>query len=303
MEEQKNRKQNDYMIRGIAANNEIRCFAITGRDLVDKARLSHGTSPVATAALGRTMMGALMMSDMLKNDDDLLTIRFDGDGPLGSIVVTADHHGNVKGYVQQPLVMLPLKADGHLDVGRAVGKGTLTVIRDLDLKDTYNGQIAIHSGEIADDLTHYFAESEQIPSSVGLGVLVDTDHTVKRAGGFLIQLMPFASDETISRLENNLSAIRYVTEMLEDGMTPEDMLREALNGFDDLRITDTTEVQFFCNCSRDRVSRALALLGDEELASMIRDQKPVELSCSFCGRKYAFSVAELEQIKAKAQHK
>lgn len=303
MEEQKNRKQNDYMIRGIAANNEIRCFAITGRDLVDKARLSHGTSPVATAALGRTMMGALMMSDMLKNDDDLLTIRFDGDGPLGSIVVTADHHGNVKGYVQQPLVMLPLKADGHLDVGRAVGKGTLTVIRDLDLKDTYNGQIAIHSGEIADDLTHYFAESEQIPSSVGLGVLVDTDHTVKKAGGFLIQLMPFASDETISRLENNLSAIRYVTEMLEDGMTPEDMLREALNGFDDLRITDTTEVQFFCNCSRDRVSRALALLGDEELASMIRDQKPVELSCSFCGRKYAFSVAELEQIKAKAQHK
>lgn len=303
MEEQKNRKQNDYMIRGITANNEIRCFAITGRDLVDKARLSHGTSPVATAALGRTMMGALMMSDMLKNDDDLLTIRFDGDGPLGSIVVTADHHGNVKGYVQQPLVMLPLKADGHLDVGRAVGKGTLTVIRDLDLKDTYNGQIAIHSGEIADDLTHYFAESEQIPSSVGLGVLVDTDHTVKKAGGFLIQLMPFASDETISRLENNLSAIRYVTEMLEDGMTPEDMLREALNGFDDLRITDTTEVQFFCNCSRDRVSRALALLGDEELTSMIMDQKPVELSCSFCGRKYEFSVAELEQIKAEAQHK
>lgn len=303
MEEQKNRKQNDYMIRGIAANNEIRCFAITGRDLVDKARSSHGTSPVATAALGRTMMGALMMSDMLKNDDDLLTIRFDGDGPLGSIVVTADHHGNVKGYVQQPLVMLPLKADGHLDVGRAVGKGTLTVIRDLDLKDTYNGQIAIHSGEIADDLTHYFAESEQIPSSVGLGVLVDTDHTVKKAGGFLIQLMPFASDETISRLEKNLSAIRYVTEMLEDGMTPEDMLREALNGFDDLRITDTTEVQFFCNCSRDRVSRALALLGDEELTSMIRDQKLVELSCSFCGRKYEFSVAELEQIKAEAQHK
>ena len=303
MEEQKNGKQNDYMIRGIAANNEIRCFAITGRDLVDKARLSHGTSSVATAALGRTMMGALMMSDMLKNDDDLLTIRFDGDGPLGAIVVTADHHGNVKGYVQQPLVMLPLKADGHLDVGRAVGKGTLTVIRDLDLKDTYNGQIAIHSGEIADDLTHYFAESEQIPSSVGLGVLVDTDHTVKKAGGFLIQLMPFASDETISRLEKNLSAIRYVTEMLEDGMTPEDMLREALNGFDDLRITDTTEVQFFCNCSRDRVSRALALLGDEELTSMIRDQKPVELFCSFCGRKYEFSVAELEQIKAEAQHK
>lgn len=291
------------MIRGIAGNNEIRCFAVTGRDLVEKARAAHGTSPVATAALGRTMMGALMMSDMLKNDDDLLTIRFDGDGPLGSIVVTADHHGNVKGYVQQPLVMLPLKADGHLDVGRAVGKGTLTVIRDLDMKDTYNGQIAIHSGEIADDLTHYFAESEQIPSSVGLGVLVDTDHTVKKAGGFLIQLMPFASEETISRLEKNLSSIRYVTEMLEDGMTPEDMLREVLKGFDDLRITDKTKVQFHCNCSRDRVSRALSLLGEKELTSMIEEKKPVELSCSFCGRKYAFSVAELEEILEKIRSK
>lgn len=289
----------DYMIRGIAGNNEIRCFAVTGRNLVDKARAAHGTSPVATAALGRTMMGALMMSDMLKNEDDLLTIRIDGDGPLGSIVVTADHHGNVKGYVQQPLVMLPLKADGHLDVGRAVGKGTLTVIRDLDMKDTYNGQIAIHSGEIADDLTHYFAESEQIPSSVGLGVLVDTDQTVKKAGGFLIQLMPFASEETISRLEKNLSSIRYVTEMLEDGMTPEDMLREALSGFDDLRITDKTKVQFYCNCSRERVERALSLLGERELTSMIEEQKPAELSCSFCGSKYVFSIAELEEIRRK----
>ena len=297
-QEEKNREtEQDYMIRGIAANNEVRCFAVTGRGLVDKARRSHGTSPVATAALGRTMMGALMMSDMLKNEDDLLTIRFDGDGPLGSIVVTVDHHGNVKGYVQQPLVMLPLKKDGHLDVGRAVGKGTLTVIRDLDMKDTYNGQIAIHSGEIADDLTHYFAESEQIPSSVGLGVLVDTDQTVKKAGGFLIQLMPFASEETIQRLEKNLSHIRYVTEMLEDGMTPEDMLKEALAGFDDLRITDRTPVQFYCNCSRDRVQRALTLLGEKELNSMIEENKPVELSCSFCGSKYAFSIAELEAIR------
>ena len=303
MEDQKKNNSEDYMIRGIAGNDEIRCFAVTGRNLVEKARDAHGTSPVATAALGRTMLGALMMSDMLKNDDDLLTVRFDGDGPLGSIVVTADHHGNVKGYVQQPLVMLPLKADGHLDVGRAVGKGTLTVIRDLDMKNTYNGQIAIHSGEIADDLTHYFAESEQIPSSVGLGVLVDTDHTVKKAGGFLIQLMPFASEETIRRLEKNLSSIRYVTEMLEDGMTPEDMLREALRGFDDLRITDETKVQFHCNCSRERVSRALSLLGEKELTSMIEEKKPVELSCSFCGRKYAFSVAELEKIRENVRNK
>ena len=288
----------DYMIRGIAANDEIRCFAVTGRELVDQARAAHGTSPVATAALGRTMMGALMMSDMLKNEDDLLTIRFDGDGPLGAIVVTADHHGNVKGYVQQPLVMLPLKADGHLDVGGAVGKGTLTVIRDMGMENAYNGQIAIHSGEIADDLTHYFAESEQIPSSVGLGVLVDTDLSVKKAGGFLIQLMPFASEETISRLEQNLSSIRYVTDMMEDGLSPEDMLREALAGFDDLKITDKTPVQFHCNCSRDRVSRALMLIGKEELTSMIEEAKPVELSCQFCGSKYSFSTAELEEIRS-----
>ena len=290
----------DYMIRGIAANNEIRCFAVTGRDLVEKARVSHGTSPVATAALGRTMMGALMMSDMLKNDDDLLTIRFDGDGPLGSIVVTGDRHGNVKGYVQQPLVMLPLKADGHLDVGGAVGKGMLTVIRDLDMKNSYNGQIAIHSGEIADDLTHYFAESEQIPSSVGLGVLVDTDYTVKKAGGFLIQLMPFASEETISRLETNLNAIPYVTDMMEAGLTPEGMLEKVLNGFDDLRITDKMPVQFHCNCSRDRVRRALALIGADELKSMIAEGKPAELSCQFCGQKYTFSTQELEEIRRDA---
>lgn len=287
----------DYMIRGIAAGDEIRCFAVTGRELVDKARQAHGTSPTATAALGRTMMGALMMSDMLKNEEDLLTIRFDGDGPLGSIVVTANRHGSVKGYVQNPLVMLPLKADGHLDVGGAVGKGMLTVIRDLDLKNSYHGQIAIHSGEIADDLTHYFAESEQIPSSVGLGVLVDTDLSVKKAGGFLIQLMPFASEETIARLEKNLASIPYVTDMLEAGLTPKTMLEKALEGFDDLRILEQTPVEFACNCSRDRVSRALALIGEEELVSMIRDAKPVELSCQFCGRKYTFSPAELEEIR------
>ena len=203
--------------------------------------------------------------------------------------------------MQNPLVMLPLKADGHLDVGGAVGKGMLTVIRDLDLKNSYHGQIALHSGEIADDLTHYFAESEQIPSSVGLGVLVDTDLSVKKAGGFLIQLMPFASEETIARLEKNLASIPYVTDMLEAGLTPKTMLEKALEGFDDLRILEQTPVEFACNCSRDRVSRALALIGEEELVSMIRDAKPVELSCQFCGRKYTFSPAELEEIRKSLQ--
>lgn len=288
---------NDYLIRGIAANNEIRCFAVAGTALTETARLSHQTTPVATAALGRSMMGALMMSDMLKNDGDLITLRFDGDGPLGSIVVTADRRGNVKGYVQNPFVELPLKADGHLDVGGAVGKGMLSVIRDLDMKNTYNGQIAIHSGEIADDLTHYFAESEQIPSSVGLGVLVNTDCSVKQAGGFLIQLMPFASEKTISQLEENLQAIPYVTDMMEDGLTPEGMLAAALKGFDDLRITDTMPVQFHCNCSRERVERALSLLGEPELTSMIRENRPFDLSCQFCGRQYHFSCPELEKIR------
>ncbi len=288
---------NDYLIRGIAANNEIRCFAVTGTALTETARLSHHTAPVATAALGRTMMGALMLSDMLKNDGDLITLRFDGDGPLGSIVVTADRHGSVKGYVQNPSVELPLKADGHLDVGRAVGKGMLTVIRDLDMKNAYNGQIAIHSGEIADDLTHYFAESEQIPSSVGLGVLVNPDCSVKQAGGFLIQLMPFASESTLSRLEKNLQSIPYVTDMMENGLSPEGMLSAALQGFEDLRITDKMPVQFHCNCSRDRVRRALSLLGEAELTSMIRENHPFDLSCQFCGQQYQFSRDELESIR------
>ena len=293
---------NDYLLRGIAANNEIRCFAVTGRDLAEKARISHGTAPVATAALGRTMMGALMMSDMLKNDEDLITLRFDGDGPLGSIVVTGDRRGNVKGYVQNPSVVLPLKPDGHLDVGGAVGRGMLTVIRDLDMKNAYNGQIAIHSGEIADDLTHYFAESEQIPSSVGLGVLVDTDYSVKRAGGFLIQLMPFASEDTISRLEQNLSDIPYVTDMMEEGLTPEGMLQRVLTGFDDLKITEKMPVQFHCNCCRDRVRRALSLVGKDELTSMIAEAHPFELSCQFCGHKYSFSQHELEMIRSELYH-
>lgn len=287
----------DYMIRALAADGQVRAFAVTSRNLVEEARKRHNTLPVATAALGRTMSGALMMSDMLKNDKDLLTITFDGDGPLGMITVTADSHGNVKGFVHNPNVILPPKADGHLDVGGAVGNGTLTVIRDLDMKNTYNGQVAIHSGEIADDLTNYFAESEQIPSAVGLGVLVDTDGSVRQAGGFIVQLMPFAEESTISRLEENLKQIDNVTEMLEHGMTPEEMLAAVLDGFD-LEITATMPVQFHCNCSRQRVEGALKLIGRDELDTIISDGKPIELNCQFCGKKYWFSLEELEQIRA-----
>ena len=290
----------DYMIRAIAADKQIRAFAVTGRELVEKARGAHGTSPVATAALGRTMCGALMMSDMLKNEKDLLTLQFAGDGPLGKIVVTADHNGNVKGYVDNPLVVLPLKPDGHLNVGGAVGKGTLTVIRDLDLKNSYNGQIPIYSGEIAEDLTHYFAESEQIPSSVGLGVLVDTDMSVRQAGGFIVQLMPFAREETIAKLEENLKAFGYVTDRMEEGATPEIMLQKVLEGFD-VEITEKIPVQFKCNCSWERVEAALMLLGKKELTEMIDDGKEIELSCHFCGAKYTFSTDELVRIREKAK--
>lgn len=291
----------DYMIRAMAGNNELRCCAVTSRELVEEAHRAHGTSPVASAALGRTMSGALMMSDLLKNDDDLITVRFDGDGPLGAVIVTADHHGNVKGYVQHPQVWLPLKADGHLDVGRAVGRGMLTVIRDLDAANSYTGQTAIRSGEIAEDLTYYYAESEQIPSSVGLGVLVDTDQSIRQAGGFIVQLMPSASGGTIERLEANLSSIRSVTDMLEDGMTPEDMLGEVLRGFDDLVITQRCSVQFHCDCSRERVERALMLIDTKDLQELIDEDRGAELGCSFCGKKYEFTTDDLIRIRQRSQ--
>lgn len=288
----------DYMVRAMAASQQIRAFAITSRALVDAARSAHNTAPTATAALGRTMTGALMMNQALvKDEDGLLTVQFDGDGPIGGIVATADHRGNVKGYVHYPDTDLPRKADHHLNVGGAVGRGTLTVIRDLDDGTTYNGQVSIHSGEIADDLTHYFVESEQVPTSVGLGVLVNFDRSVRRAGGFLVQLMPGAEDSVLDRLEDNLQHIRYVTEMLEDEMTPEDILAEILKGFD-VEITDRMPVQFYCNCNKDRVERALMLVGKEELDSMIAEDHDFSLTCQFCGKQYSFTPADLVKIRA-----
>ncbi len=286
----------DYMVRAIAAGEQIRAFAVTSANIAETARKAHNTSPIATAALGRTMSGALMMADMLKGDQDLLTIRIDGDGPLQGITVTADNHGNVKGFVGNPYVILPPNESGHLNVGGGVGKGTLTVIRDLDLKNTYSGQVELYSGEIAEDLTHYFAESEQIPSAVGLGVLMNRTNTVRCAGGYIIQLMPFASDEVIGALEENIRDAGYVTDMLDAGLTPEDMLRTVLKGFD-VDITDRKPVRFHCNCERERVERALLLVGEKELTDMIEKGEPVELSCRFCGKKYRFLVPELESIR------
>ncbi|MBO5999949.1 MAG: Hsp33 family molecular chaperone HslO [Lachnospiraceae bacterium] len=282
----------DYMVRATAADGQIRAFAVTGRELVQTARKAHGTTPTATAALGRTMCGALMMADMLKGDKDLITIQISGDGPLGGLTVTADNSGRVKGYVNNPLVLLPPKADGHLDVGGAVGKGVLTVIRDLDLKNTYSGQVELMSGEIAEDIAKYFAVSEQVPSAVGLGVLVGTDTNVLAAGGYIIQLMPFASDAVIDRLEKNITSSAYVTDLLSAGHTPETMLKLLLDGLDP-QINDSMPVQFYCNCDKERVERALILLGRDEIRSMATDQEDTVLTCQFCKSAYHFSRQDL----------
>lgn len=293
----------DYMIRATAANAQVRAFAVTSRDLVTYARDAHDLSPVAAAALGRTMSAALMMADMLKGPQDLLTIKIDGDGPLGGILVTADNLGGVKGYVQNPDVDLPNNAFGHLNVGGAVGRGTLTVIRDMGMKDPYVGQTAIQTGEIAEDITYYYAVSEQIPSSVGLGVLVSRkDKKILQAGGFIIQLMPFAEEETISALEKNLKGIDPVTKMLSDGYTPEQMLEKVLEGMN-LEVTEKTPVAFRCNCGKERYERALVLLGRDEVQKIVDEGEPVEITCQFCGKKYSFSPEELQTVLKKTEKK
>ena len=293
----------DYMIRATAANAQVRAFAVTSRDLAAYARDAHDLSPVAAAALGRTMSAALMMADMLKGPQDLLTIKIDGDGPLGGILVTADNLGGVKGYVQNPDVDLPNNAFGHLNVGGAVGRGTLTVIRDMGMKDPYVGQTAIQTGEIAEDITYYYAVSEQIPSSVGLGVLVSRkEKKILQAGGFIIQLMPFAEEETISALEKNLQGIDPVTKMLSDGYTPEQMLEKVLEGMN-LEVTEKTPVAFRCNCGKERYERALVLLGRDEVQKIVDEGEPVEITCQFCGKKYSFSPEELQTVLKKTEKK
>lgn len=291
----------DYMVRAIAGNAQIRAFAVTARDTVEKARTAHNLSPVATAALGRTLIGGAMMGAMLKGEKDILTLQVKGDGPIGQIVVTADAKGTVKGYVQNPSVMLPPNAAGKLDVGGAVGYGILQVIKDMGLKDPYCGQTVLQTGEIAEDLTYYFASSEQVPSSVGLGVLMDKEMAdVRQAGGFIIQLMPFADDTVIEQLENNLRQIPSVTSMLDDGLTPEKMLEKVLEGMD-IEFTDTLPVSFTCNCSKEKIEKALISIGEKDLKEMIADGKPIEVNCHFCSKNYTFSVEELKALLKRAK--
>ena len=290
----------DYMIRATAAEGQIRAFAGTTRDMVEYARSAHNLSPVASAALGRLMTAGALMGSMMKGDQDLLTLKINGDGPIHGITVTADSHGNVKGYVGDPQVMLPPNEFGKLDVGGAVGIGVLSVIKDIGLKEPYVGQVALQTGEIAEDLTYYFAASEQVPSAVGLGVLMNKDNTVRQAGGFIVQVMPFAEEETIAKLEENVQKIQSVTTLLEQGHTPESLLEQVLDGFD-IEINDTIPTEFYCNCSKSRVERALISIGRKELNELIQEGKEVELNCHFCNKNYIFSVEELKEILRKCK--
>ncbi len=289
----------DYIVRATAANNQIRAFAATTKDTVEAARQAHNTSPVATAALGRLLTGGAMMGSMMKNDSDMLTIQIKGDGPIGGLTVTADSKGNVKGYVEHPEVMLPPNAQGKLDVAGALGIGLISVIKDMGLKEPYVGQTILQTSEIAEDLTYYFATSEQVPSSVGLGVLMEHENTVKQAGGFIVQLMPFVDDEVVDRLEANIKKISSVTSMLDKGMTPEEILGEVLDGFD-IDIKDTMPAQFYCNCTKERVEKAIISIGKKDIQEMIEDGKPIEVNCHFCGKSYEFSVEELKTLIKKA---
>lgn len=288
-------KMQDYLVRATAADAQIRAFACTTVNMVEAARQAHNTSPVVTAALGRTLSAAAMMGSMLKGEKDYLTIKLKGDGPMQGITVTADAMGNVKGYAVVPDVIIPAKPNGKLDVSGALGAGTLSVIKDMGLKEPYVGQTLLQTSEIAEDLTYYFATSEQVPSSVGLGVLMNRENTVRQAGGFIIQLMPFAEEEIIGKLEENLKKITSVTALLEKGMTPEQILELLLEGLSPV-ITDRMPVAFTCNCSKERIEKVLVSLGREELEDMVADGQPIEVNCHFCGKSYTFSLEELKGL-------
>ncbi len=285
----------DYIVRATAAESQIRAFAITSKDLVEQSRIYHNTSPVMTAALGRLLTGGAMMGAMMKGEKDVLTLQIMCSGPAKGLTVTADSKGNVKGYPQVADVILPANAKGKLDVGGALDLGVLSVIKDIGMKEPYVGQVQLQTGEIGDDLTYYFATSEQVPSAVGLGVLMNKDNTVKQAGGFIIQLMPFTDDEIIERLEKKVAEVTSVTDLLEQGATPESLLEQILGEFG-LEINEKVPVQYHCDCSKERVTRVIASIGKKDIQEMIDDNEPIEVNCQFCDKHYVFSTEELKEI-------
>lgn len=285
----------DYMVRATAADNQIRAFAVTSKNLVEQARSYHNTSPVITAALGRLLTGGVMMGCMMKGDKDLLTLQVKCAGPAKGMTVTADSLGNVKGYPHVPDVMLPPNDKGKLDVGGALGLGILSVIKDMGLKEPYVGQVALQTSEIAEDLTYYFATSEQVPSAVGLGVLMNRDNTVKQAGGFIIQLLPYTDEKVISALEKKVAEVTSVTDLLERGVTPEALLEQILGEFG-VEVTEKIPVQYSCNCSKERVTRAIASIGKKDIQEMVDANESIEVNCQFCDKHYVFTPEELKEL-------
>lgn len=285
----------DYIVRASLANDSVRAFAISSTHLVAEARERHRTLPVVTAALGRLLSAGAIMGCMMKGDKDIVTVSLKGDGPAGYITVTADSHGHVKGFPGNPNVDIPRKYAGKLDVGAAVGKGLLTVSYDLGLKEPYSGQVEIQTGEVAEDLAYYFTVSEQLPSAVGLGVMVDTDSSVKHAGGFIVQLLPDAPEDVIELLEKKLANLEPVTTMMEQGMTPEDMLSYIFEGVD-VEFTERHDVEFYCDCSKEKVKRALAAISDKDLQDIVNDDEDIEVKCYFCNTTYKFSIADIKDI-------
>ncbi len=291
----------DILLRGNSMDGAVRVFVAITTDLVNRAHEIHHTYPVATAALGRTLTAAAIMGAGMKNETDTTTIQFKGDGPLGSIVAVTDSHSHVRGYVANPFVDLPLNKKGKLDVGGGVGKGYLNVIRDLGMKEPYAGQVPIVTGEIAEDLTFYFARSEQIPTAIALGVLVDTDSSVKAAGGFMIQLMPEATEDIAIKLEEKMKTIEPVTQMIDSGMSAEDIFFHITEDFDMLMENKPIVPMYECKCSKERMERALISIGKKELEDLIEDQGEAELTCQFCDKKYTFSKEALEELLKKAK--
>ena len=292
----------DRIVRAISGDGLVQAAAICSRDLTERARQIHRTLPVGTAALGRTLSAASLMGNALKVPGASLTLQIKGGGPLGTVLAVSDEEGNVRGYVTHPEVDLPLRQDGKLDVGAAVGhEGTLTVIKDLQMKEPYVGTIDLMGGEIAEDVAAYFVESEQIPTACGLGVLVDRDQSVRAAGGYLIQLLPGAGEDTIVKVEGGIMAAGSVSALLDKDPDPENLLRTVLSDFD-MQILETSPVEYRCCCSRERVERALISLGEQELEDILREQGKCQLTCQFCDAVYDFSGDDLRKLLEGLKH-